>query len=117
MLCRAYRVMGYDFSYRSVRRKIRKLDRAMRDFPTNFRRCLHKGIKQCDYGVARAVARIAERAIVFGQARRDPMGIIRTCDEPKLDGLRTHIVCIDEHGPFSKEHMGFVTVKKEASDE
>lgn len=110
MLCRAYRIMGYDFSYRSVRRKIRKLDRAMRDFPTNVRRCLHKGIKQCDYGVARAVAHIAERSIVFGQARRDPIGIVRTCDEPKLDGLRTHIICIDEH-------MGFVTVKKEASDE
>lgn len=90
MLCRAYRVMGYDFSYRSVRRKIRKLDRAMRDFPTNFRRGLRKGIKRCDYGVSRAVARIAER------------GIVRTCDE---------------RGPFSKEHMGFVTVKKEASDE
>ena len=105
MLHRYMCAVGFDYSYKKARRSIRKHDRAMRDLPKNIKRGLHKGIKRCDYGVSRAVARIAER------------GIVRTCDEPKLDGLRTHIVYIDERGPFSKEHMGFVTVKKEASDE
>lgn len=113
ILCRAYRVMGYDFSYRSVRRKIRKFDRAMRDFSKNFRRGLHKGIKRCDYGVARAVTRIAEYAIVAGRAHRAPVGISAVAeslallqkalteqklsvDKPKCTGLETNYIFLDE---------------------
>lgn len=127
---RILRAVGCNTSYKKARRHIRKLDRSMRDFPTNFRRGLRKGIKQCDYGVARAVARIAECAIIAGRAHRAPVGISAVAeslaayqealterklseDKPKLDGLRTDYVFIDESSHFTMRHLGKFTNLKE----
>lgn len=117
---RILRAVGCETSYKKARRHIRKRERAMRDLPKNVKRALHKGIKQCGYGVARAMARIAEYAIVVGRAHRAPVGISAVAeslasyqealterklseDKPKLDGLRTDYVFIDEMHAFTRE--------------
>lgn len=114
---RVLRAVGCDTSYKKARRHIRKRDRAMRDLPKNVKRAFHKGIKQCDYGVARAMARIAERAIVMGQALCSPVGISAVAeslasyqealteqklseDKPKRTFRRTEYIFLDESTPM-----------------
>lgn len=114
---RILRAVGCNTSYKKARRHIRKRDRAMRDLPKNVRRCLHKGIKRCDYGIARAMARIAEYAIVAGRAHRAPSGISAVAeslaayqealterklseDKPKLTFRRTNYIFLDESTPM-----------------
>lgn len=126
--------VGFDYSYKKARRSVRKFDRDKREVPTNFIRGLCKGIKRCDYVVARAVARIAEYAIVVGRAHRAPIGISAVAeslasleqaeierklseDKPKLDGLRTDYVFIDESSHFTTRHLGkFVNLKEVPHD-
>ena len=127
---RILRAVGCDTSYKKARRHIRKRDRAMRDLPKNMRRGLRKGIKRCDYVVSRAVARIAEYAIIAGRAHRAPVGISAVAesvssaqealtewklseDKAKLDGLRTDYVFIDESSHFTTRHLGKFTNLKE----
>lgn len=116
---RKLRAVGCDISYKKARRHIRNRDRAMRDLPRNVRRGLRKGIKRCDYGVSRAIARIAERAIVMGQALRSPVGISAVAeslasyqevlteqklseDRPKRTFRRTNYIFLDESTPMEE---------------
>ena len=114
---RILRAVGCDTSYKKARRHIRKRNRVMRDLPKNLSRGLRKGVKRCDYVVSREFARIAERAVVFGQTLRNPVAISAVAeslasyqetlterklfeDKPKRTFRRTNYIFLDESTPM-----------------